>query len=403
MEFIFYESKILVMELEKYQVDDHFRMDNFSELFKKQQASKFLKIAVILPVRNEQDNLTRTLDALRNQVDCYGEKIPASAYEVLLLTNNCTDRSLEIALNYQQCYPRFVLHIEDIQLQKEVAHIGTVRRLLMDAAYDRFALMGKKNGLIASTDSDSEVDKTWIYYTLKEIARGNDVVGGRIFTKPERDISRLYYLRDITYKHLVAKLEDLIDPLENNPWPRHFQCFGASFAVTCQMYERCGRLPVVPFLEDMAFHRSLIRIDARIRLSPNVKVITSARMQGRVDFGLSIQLKQWGEMNVQNHPLMVESASSVVTKLTARKLLRNAWADTLSNAKMLITQASTILNLDEQWLGDQLQQTNYFGTIWESVDNKLQQQGWLDTWPLINITDAIPLLKSEIAQIKSGC
>lgn len=404
MGFYEYFLKILMSDMtNSHAVDALSGILESTELFKSQAISGSLKISVILPVRNEQDNLIRTLDALRNQVDGYGQAILPTDYEVLLLANNCTDCSVEIAHSYQCKYPHFNLHIEEIRLPKPIAHIGTVRRLLMDAAFDRLTLIGNSNGVIASTDSDSEVDQAWVYHTLREISDGNDVVGGRIFTKAVKDMARLYYLRDITYKHLVAKLEDLIDPVKNDRWPRHFQCFGASFAVTCQIYDRCGRLPVVPFLEDMAFHKSLIRIDARIRLSPYVQVFTSSRIQGRVDFGLSIQLKQWGEMNAQSHPLMVESVGSLIAKLNARKLLRDAWAtnQSMEVSEAPLTQAAILLNINQNWLAFQMQESTYFGMFWEMIQDKLQQEGWAQAWPPMNIIDAIAQLKKNVSKLMS--
>lgn len=361
-----------------------------------------LKISVILPVRNEEENLIRALDALRLQVDGSGKPLSGSIYEVLLLANNCADRSVSIARDYQLQFPDFALHVEEITLDKSVAHIGTVRRLLMDAAYRRLTKLNK-NGIIASTDSDSEVGSLWICQTLLEIENGNDVVGGRIFTKPDNSISRLYYLRDITYKHLVSRLEDLLDPVSYDPWPRHFQCFGASFAVTCSIYDLSGRLPAIPFLEDMAFHKSLIRVDAKIRLSPFVQVLTSARTEGKVDFGLSIQLKQWGEMNTCNHPMMVEQAGSVILKLKARKILREFWnkagEDFNFPGSGIPEKVSALLGLNHDWICQQIGSAQYFGKLWENIEDRLNQEGWASAWPARNVVDVIPELKREIAGI----
>lgn len=364
-----------------------------------------LKITVILPVRNEEDNLVQALNALRLQTDKFGKRIPYKYYEVLLLANNCTDKSAVVARAYQRKFPAFALYIEEITLTPTDAHIGTVRRLLMDAAYERHMAIQKPSGVIASTDSDSEVDTLWIYHTLKEIQSGNDVIGGRILTRPERSTFRLYYLRDITYKHLVSKVEDLLDPVKNDRWPRHFQCFGASFAVTCRMYDLAGRLPVIPFLEDMALHKSLVRVDARIRMSPLVKVFTSSRTQGRVDFGLSIQLKQWGEMSECSDPLLVESAGSVIVKLRARKLIREFWSANempLDAAKSaLLLEACRLLDLDHNWLASQTRTATYFGSLWESIEEALINQGWNSSWPAMNIVDVISQLKKEISRLST--
>ena len=351
-----------------------------SALFEKVPPSPHLKISVILPVKDEADHLWKTLEALRNQYDVDGIPLAYNQYEVLLLANNCSDDSAGLARAYQKTYPEFRLLVEEIRLAPPVAHIGTVRRLLMDAAYNRFIFLKRPKGIIASTDGDSEVDKNWISNTIREIKKGNDVVGGRILTRPENSLARIYYLRDVTYKHLVSRVEALIDPVPNDPWPRHYQCFGASFAVTCSIYDRSGRLPVVPFLEDMAFHRALTRIDARIRLSPLVKVMTSTRIQGRVDFGFSIQLKQWGEMNEAQHPVLVEQADALFRKLKARNLLRHYWnlgRKQKTGAENQLAIVADMLLIDKTWLGLQASAIPYFGMLWEAAEQEMERGAWL--------------------------
>ena len=370
-------------------------------LFSGNDVSDHLQLSVILPVRNECENIWNTLEALRNQQDERGNPLSFECYEVLFLANNCTDNSAEIGRSYQRMYPEFQLHIEEITLDIDVGHIGTVRRLLMDAAYNRFAILNKKNGIIASTDSDSEVDRNWVFNTIKEINKGNDVVGGRILTRPERTMSRAYYLRDVTYKHLVSKAETLLDPIDNDPWPRHYQCFGASFAVTCSIYDLSGRLPVVPFLEDMAFHKALTRIDAKIRLSPLVKVMTSTRIQGRVGFGLSIQLKQWGEMNEARDPILVEQADTLFQKFSARRLLRVMWSRNQNHSRYTISsirEISEMLMLDEKWLENQLDGSLYFGMLWEKIEDELGKGCWMDNWPKIDVVKVIPDLRYKIQE-----
>ncbi len=375
-----------------------------SDLFNTISPAPNLKLSVILPVRNELDNLPKTLDALRKQHDNMGKKIPYDQYEVLLLANNCSDASADYARRYKKRYPNFNLFIEEIKLARDVAHIGTVRRLLMDAAYNRFELLGRLNGIIASTDGDTEVDKNWVFNTIEEIKKGNDVVGGRILTRPENTVARVYYLRDVTYKHLVSRIETLLDPQDNDPWPRHYQCFGASFAVTCAIYDLSGRLPVIPFLEDMAFHKALKCIDAKIRLSPLVKVITSTRIQGRVDFGFSIQLKQWGEMNAAHDPVLVEPAEALFKKLEARKLLRQYWLqnDEQKKSSPLLLAAAEILEIDQHWLSHLVAETNYFGMFWETLEDELTHGMWSERWQKMDVVKVIPQLKARILEFEKN-
>ena len=121
----------------------------------------------------------------------------------------------------------------------------------MDEAARRLQALGRPRGVIATTDGDTAVRPDWVAMNLREIARGADAVGGRIFSTPQEvgalDAgARLYYRRDTAYRTLRAAYECVLSPDPSNGWPRHHHCFGASLAVTLETYLRAGGLPVVP-------------------------------------------------------------------------------------------------------------------------------------------------------------
>lgn len=355
------------------------------------------KAIIIVPVKNEAANLYDMLDALRMQVDTRGNRINSNAYEVLLLVNNCTDNSYALAYTYQLRHPEFNLHIAEIVLEKERAHIGTVRRLLMDEAYHRFQLLGNPDGIIISTDGDSRVDSCWLHYIFAEFDSGCDVVGGRIISDISKSPSRKYHLKDVGYRYLVSHLESYIDPCSFDPWPRHFQCFGPSTAVKCSIYEKAGRLPVLPFLEDENFRKALVRIDARIRRSPNVKVYTSSRETGQVDFGFSIQLNEWTKMNLEGKKMFVESANSLIIKFNAKKALRELFSNYLVNKHLNKTQLKLVagsLFLEEEWLALKITSATYFGALWEETELALSVQKWEERHPGVHIDTAIGHLRT---------
>ena len=358
---------------------------------------KTLKATIIVPVKNEEDNLYGMLDALRLQVDPRGIRMQPRLYEVLLLANNCSDRSFEMAKLYQQKYPDFCLHVAEITLEKEHAHIGTVRRLLMDEAYHRFQILDNPDGIIISTDGDSRVDSCWLHYIFAEFDNGCDVVGGRIISDYSESPSRKYHLKDVGYRYLVSHLESCIDPCAFDPWPRHFQCYGPSTAVKCSIYEKAGRLPVLPFLEDENFRKALIRIDARIRRSPHVKVYTSSRESGQVDFGFSIQLNEWRKMKLEGKKIFVEAPGSLIIKFNARKQLRELFNDYLLTNTLdvlRLKQLARSLFLDEEWLQLKIITATYFGSLWEDTEMALSVQKWNERHPGISIDTAIGDLRN---------
>ena len=331
-------------------------------------------VCIIVPVRNEAEGIEETLDALRQQVDNHGNVLSVNLYEVLVLVNNCTDNSFQIVSDYQRRYPAFRLFMEEICLPSDIAHIGTVRRILMDEAYNRMLLAGNEDGIIASTDGDTIVDCQWVYNIMTEIAEGNDAVGGRILTERNEGGARLYHLRDVTYRCLLAQAESLIDPQKHDPFPCHFQYFGANMAVTCKMYDQAGRLPRVSFLEDMAFHKALSLQDARIRKSFKVKVYTSSRVNGRVSIGFSEQLKKWTEEDKARVTQMVERVEPALKMMQVRSRLRKCWNGYLQLQIIQeeeLNSIAVLLNVKSEWLHTQVINSTYFGKLWDTVNQNV--------------------------------
>ena len=355
-----------------------------------------LRISVVVPVRNESAIIAQTLDALRNQVTPTGHPLDPALYEVLVLTNNCTDDSYAYVQRYQRQHPDFALYVADIQLDPERAHIGTVRRLLMDEACRRLLLAGYSRGIIASTDGDTLVDCQWISQIIQEIDAGADAVGGRILTYREDGPARLPHLRDATYRHLLAQTEARIDPYPYDPWPRHFQHFGASLAVTCQAYIRAGRLPVVRYLEDDALVKALCRIDAKVRRSPAVRVYTSARLQGRVEVGLSWQLQQWACQRNAGVCQQVENPARSLARFRLRHQLRQAWTCRFdANCVRLLRPAAPQLGVSAGWLLAQMATSTYFGQFWEIAEKQFTLHTENQPDACVPITEAIATLRGK--------
>ncbi|CAN5475463.1 hypothetical protein BH10ACI4_BH10ACI4_26790 [soil metagenome] len=275
---------------------------------------------VIIPARDEELILPRTLDSLRCQKDFNGNSLDHDSYEVLLLLNNCTDSSFAVAAKYQASYPTFRLLVGSVQFPVERAFVGTARRMLMDTAYSRLTLRRHQDFAICgilSTDADTAVSSNWIASNLSALESGADVVGGVIHLLPEdlETLSAVYpavegaYQQDQTLQKMVAELESILDPDSADPWPRHLQHFGASLACTPEIYARAGGLPPARALEDVAFVDALRKVGARIRHCPRTHVFTSARMDGRAEVGLSGQFRLWKEESDRQLPQVVDSAA----------------------------------------------------------------------------------------------
>jgi Glycosyl transferase family 2 len=363
------------------------------------------EVCVIIPVKDEADTIQATLEAISIQTCLAGKPLSPLRYEIIILANNCSDESAKIARQFAKQHPSLVLHVVEIFLPPEKAYVGYARKLLMDEAYYRLVSVGRRRGIIASTDGDTRVSKTWIAATLYEVNCGVDAVGGRIITdqKSRHALSnraKTFFLQEVGYRSLVAKMEFYLDPDPSDPIPRHFQHYGASLAVTAEMYAQAGGMPPVRTPEDEAFYQSLLRVNARFRHSPLVQVTTSARESGRSPVGLANQLRRWTEMSI-DLPFQVESADAVISRFQSRRKLRSMW-QRLSNGYNLslreIEPLASKLGVSAYWLLEELIKPQTFGGLFEKV-MKHQQKNYLTRWPLVDIKMAIKDLRQYISKV----
>ena len=364
-----------------------------------------LKLSVIIPVRNEAKTLTKTLTALLHQVDALGNVLDPAIYEVLVLANNCTDETAEVARRFARHHLHFALYVAEIALPLSLAHVGTARRLLMDASCRRLVSCGHSHGVIASTDGDTQAASDWVHQLLSEIAAGADAVGGRIRVERQRGEdweARLYCLRDTAYQRGLARLETLLDPDPADPWPRHHQFFGGNFGITAHAYRQVGGLPPLPCLEDVALKDALRRTDACIRHSPIVRVSTSARQEGRTPLGLSSQLREWGEMGRTGHAHWVQQPSAVAARFRARRILRRRWGTAGTGDGNLDALAGDLAVPTSLLCSGLAGPRQPFGVLWAEVMACHQEPdgAWARRWPLIPITDALPDLRRRIGALR---
>lgn len=367
------------------------------------------EVCVIVPVKDEAQTLEATLTALNYQVGLQGYPLDPALYEIILLANNCSDRSAAIARNFCDRHPHLALHVIEIELPPAEACIGRVRKMLMDEAFHRLNQLGKRRGIIASTDGDTQVTSTWIAATLYEMDQGVDAVGGRIITDAASraaldPYARACHLREVGYRYLVTELESYLDPDPFDPYPRHFQHFGASFAITAECYEQVGGLPVVRTNEDVALYRALRRVNAKFRHSLLVQTRTSARASGRASLGLANQLKKWTEMGRQRQAFMVESAAAVETRFRIQAQLRELWPLRFDENLRLQTQLVRLadwLGLSASWLQERFFNCNALGLLFEQIEVQQRATGcWQSRFPLVPIQDAIAELRLRLAQLR---
>lgn len=241
---------------------------------------------VCIPARNEAERLPLLLASLDGQT---GISTPV---RVVVLANNCTDGTVTAVRARQSAgtWPALEIRLIEATLSGTQAHVGTARRMALDAGADWLAADGVPDGVLLTTDADARLPADWVAANLRALAQA-DVVGGRLVIDDDAD-PRLadLHARIERYWAGVRRLEELLDPPPYDPAPRHGDHTGASLAVPAALYRAVGGLPPLPCGEDNALVGLLRAHGARLRHCPDVHVVVSARHQGRVSGGMATEM-----------------------------------------------------------------------------------------------------------------
>jgi hypothetical protein len=326
-------------------------------------------LVVAIPVKDEEERLPACLRALAHQLDRSGQPIPPTLVRVVLFANNCTDQSASLGRSLGELWS-LDIRVVEASLPPEAAHAGAARRAAMDLAETWLEEGGEKDGVILTTDADSQVAPSWIAENLAAFEAGAEAVLGRIDLDGEgkflpEALHRRGALED-SYERMLTEVFWLLDPLEHNPWPHHATISGASLGVSRTAYYRVGRLPRVALGEDKALITLLSRQDVRIRYSPTVRVITSGRTNGRAPGGVA-------------DTLAIRSKEPESFCDDALEPFHTAFARALWRGRLRRLQAAGRLAIDQDWsarLGlsawhvNEIVKESPFGAAWTIVEDR---------------------------------
>jgi hypothetical protein len=324
---------------------------------------------VAIPVKDEEERLPACLRALARQLDRSGQPIPPTLVRVVVFANNCTDQSASLGRSLGENWS-LDIRVVEASLPPGAAHAGAARRAAMDLAETWLEEGGEMDGVILTTDADSQVAPSWIAENLAVFEAGAEAVLGRIDLDGEGEflpeaLHRRGELED-GYERLLTELSWLLDPLEHNTWPHHATISGASLGVSRTAYCRVGRLPRVALGEDRALVALLSRQDARIRYSPTIRVITSGRTEGRAPGGVA-------------DTLAIRSKEPEAFCDDALEPFRTAFARALWRGRLRRLHAAGGLALDQDWaaqLGlsacdvNDIIKESPFGAAWNIIEDR---------------------------------
>jgi hypothetical protein len=313
---------------------------------------------VAIPVKDEASHIGECLEAFAGQQD-------APAFEVLLLLNNCSDATAEIARGAQSTLPH-ALQIRECILPPPHASAGDARRLAMQQA----ASCVGADGVLMTTDADARVASNWIASNLAALNAGADAVAGCVEMDPE-DAARLpshLHATEDRVQLLTALLDEIasiLDPDPADPWPRHAQHSGASIAVRAGVFHRVGGIPAVACAEDRAFFAALRAVDARIRHCSKVRVVVSGRLEGRAQGGMADTLRRRLVRADEWLDDCLEPTADATRRAAMRARVRRCWKDDVG----IFQQLAEELGLPVTTLRECLRAST-FGVAWQRLSER---------------------------------
>ncbi|GJE36732.1 glycosyltransferase [Methylobacterium persicinum] len=289
---------------------------------------------VCVPARNEAERLPFLLATLAGQ-DAEGP------VRVVVLANNCTDGTAD-AVRARR-FDRLDVRLIEASLAPPDAHVGTARRMALDAGADWLDEIGGEDGILLTTDADARLPDNWISANLRALEQA-DVVGGRLVIDGDEALAP--GVTDLNgrverYWAGVRRLEELLDPAPHDPAPRHGDHTGASLAFPVSLYRAVGGLPPLPCGEDNALVGLMRDSGARLRHCPDVHVHVSARREGRVAGGMATEMERRARA-VAGEGYLLPEATFWETLVRRRAALRRAYG--LPDAER--TDACAALGLD---------------------------------------------------------
>jgi glycosyltransferase involved in cell wall biosynthesis len=231
---------------------------------------------VVIPARDEAERVDGCLAALAAQT------VGRDRFEIIVVADACRDDTAERA----RCTAmRLGLRLEI--LPGPGAGVGAARRLGMDAAASRLAALGALDALIACTDADSRPAPDWLERQLHHVRARAAVIAGTIELDPDEAAGLPAGARERRERDAARRLHAV---RSHDATAEHHHFAGASIGITARAYLDVGGIEPLPALEDAAFATRLLAHGVAIRRPGDVRVRTSARVDGRTGRGLSVDL-----------------------------------------------------------------------------------------------------------------
>ncbi len=231
---------------------------------------------VVVPARDEEHRIAGCLRALAGQTP------GAGAFETLVVLDACRDDTARVV---RETAAQLGLPLRTIE--GPGAGAGAARRAGMEAACEALLRAGRPDGLIACTDADSRPARDWLERQHAHLAAGARAIAGLIELDGDEAAELPPGVRARRERDAATRLRR-VRAAEPDAGHHHFA--GASIGVTAATYRQVGGIEPLVALEDAGFAARLAAHRIPILRAADVRVQTSARADGRVARGLSVDL-----------------------------------------------------------------------------------------------------------------
>jgi len=197
-------------------------------------------ISILIPARNEGENIERCLYSLANL------DYPANKLEILILNDRSTDETAMIAQNFCTKYKHFRL----LTIEKDDAGLSGKMNVLAQG------LESATGEIILVTDADCEVNRPWAAGLVSYFTCDTGMVGGvTVLARPDRNESWFTRIQALDWLYLqcvAAGMTGIGHPVS---------ILGNNFAFRKAAYEAVGGFRKIGFslTEDMALMQAIIR------------------------------------------------------------------------------------------------------------------------------------------------
>jgi hypothetical protein len=239
-------------------------------------------IGIVLPVRDEEELLPRALAALT--IAGANVDVPCLAAVVL---DCCSDKSLSIARRWRRSLRHRRSNLRAILVRSRRGNVGAARRSGAEAVLERWRPIVDDLWL-ATTDADSTVPADWLSTQLVQHESGIDVWTGRITVED-------WHGRPGVATGWQASYDSEQTPIH-----------GASLGINATTYVRAGGFSELAYGEDRALYEAAVASGGLAFHDQLVRVVTSARREGRAPLGFSSALSAVERTGAVPAPMIAE-------------------------------------------------------------------------------------------------